>query len=105
MIEYFAAENERRAGIRVVGGVGRGARHGVTVADATMVIAPVFVFPLVAVRYLVSGMTAGAVEGQIFFFASVPGLVSSPKRFCARSTKSQAKRSLKPARKPITQRT
>ena len=48
---------------RFMGGVEAGAQYGVIAAYATLVIAPVIVFALVANRYIVSGMTAGAVKG------------------------------------------
>ena len=48
---------------RFMGGVEAGAQYGVIAAYATLVVAPVIIFALVANRYIVSGMTAGAVKG------------------------------------------
>lgn len=48
---------------RFLGGVESGAQYGVIAAYSVLVITPVIVFSLVANRYIVSGMTAGAVKG------------------------------------------
>jgi len=48
---------------RFMGGIEAGAQYGVIAAYATLIVAPVIVFALVANRYIVSGMTAGAVKG------------------------------------------
>ena len=48
---------------RLLGGAEAGAEYGVIAAYAVLVIAPVILFALTANRYIVSGMTAGAVKG------------------------------------------
>lgn len=48
---------------RFLGGAEAGAEYGVIAAYAVLVIAPVILFALTANRYIVSGMTAGAVKG------------------------------------------
>ena len=48
---------------RFLGGTESGAEYGVIAAYAVLVIAPVILFALTANRYIVSGMTAGAVKG------------------------------------------
>ncbi len=48
---------------RFLGGVEAGAQYGVIAAYAILVIAPVVLFALVANRFIISGMTAGAVKG------------------------------------------
>jgi len=48
---------------RFLGGAEVGAEYGIIAAYAVLVVAPVIVFALVANRYIVSGMTAGAVKG------------------------------------------
>ena len=48
---------------RFLGGAESGAQYGVIAAYAVLVISPVIVFALTANRYIVSGMTAGAVKG------------------------------------------
>ncbi len=48
---------------RFMGGAEAGAEYGVIAAYAVLVIAPVILFALTANRYIVSGMTAGAVKG------------------------------------------
>ena len=48
---------------RFLGGIESGAQYGVIAAYSVLVILPVIVFSLVANRYIVSGMTAGAVKG------------------------------------------
>jgi multiple sugar transport system permease protein len=48
---------------RFLGGTEAGAEYGVIAAYAVLVIAPVILFALFANRYIVSGMTAGAVKG------------------------------------------
>ena len=48
---------------RFLGGAESGAQHGVIAAYAVLVISPVILFALTANRYIVSGMTAGAVKG------------------------------------------
>lgn len=48
---------------RFLGGVESGAQYGVIAAYSVLVITPVILFSLVANRYIVSGMTAGAVKG------------------------------------------
>jgi len=48
---------------RFLGGAEAGAEYGVIAAYAVLVIAPVTLFALTANRYIVSGMTAGAVKG------------------------------------------
>lgn len=48
---------------RFLGGAEAGAEYGIIAAYAVLVIAPVILFALTANRYIVSGMTAGAVKG------------------------------------------
>lgn len=48
---------------RFLGGADIGADYGVIAAYSVLVVAPVIVFALAANRYIVSGMTAGAVKG------------------------------------------
>jgi multiple sugar transport system permease protein len=48
---------------RFMGGAEIGAQYGVIAAYAILIVAPVIVFALAANRYIVSGMTAGAVKG------------------------------------------
>lgn len=48
---------------RFLGGAEAGAEYGVIAAYSVLVIAPVILFALTANRYIVSGMTAGAVKG------------------------------------------
>lgn len=48
---------------RFLGGAESGAEYGIIAAYAVLVIAPVIVFALTANRFIVSGMTAGAVKG------------------------------------------
>ena len=48
---------------RFLGGAEAGAEYGVIAAYSVLVIFPVILFALVANRYIVSGMTAGAVKG------------------------------------------
>lgn len=48
---------------RFLGGAEAGAEYGVIAAYAVLVIAPVILFALTANRFIVSGMTAGAVKG------------------------------------------
>ena len=48
---------------RFLGGLESGAEYGVIAAYATLIVAPVIFFSLVANRLIVSGMTAGAVKG------------------------------------------
>ncbi|GHC18246.1 carbohydrate ABC transporter permease [Aidingimonas halophila] len=48
---------------RFMGGVEAGAQYGVIAAYASLIVLPVIFFALVANRYIVSGMTAGAVKG------------------------------------------
>ncbi|MFU8824864.1 carbohydrate ABC transporter permease [Yoonia sp.] len=48
---------------RFLGGAEAGAEYGVIAAYAVLVIAPVIAFALTANRFIVSGMTAGAVKG------------------------------------------
>ena len=48
---------------RFVGGVDVGAQYGVIAAYASLVVLPVIVFALLANRWIVQGMTAGAVKG------------------------------------------
>ena len=48
---------------RFLGGAESGAQYGVIAAYAVLVISPVILFALTANRYIVSGMTAGAVKG------------------------------------------
>ena len=48
---------------RFLGGAEAGAEYGVIAAYSVLIIAPVIVFALAANRYIVSGMTAGAVKG------------------------------------------
>ncbi len=48
---------------RFLGGIESGAQHGVVAAYSVLVITPVIVFSLIANRFIVSGMTAGAVKG------------------------------------------
>lgn len=48
---------------RFLGGAEAGAEYGIIAAYAILVIAPVILFALTANRFIVSGMTAGAVKG------------------------------------------
>ena len=48
---------------RFLGGAEAGAEYGIIAAYAVLVIAPVILFALTANRFIVSGMTAGAVKG------------------------------------------
>lgn len=48
---------------RFAGGVEQGAQYGVIAAQVFSIVAPVILVALVASRYIVSGMPAGAVEG------------------------------------------
>ncbi len=48
---------------RFLGGAEIGAQYGVIAAYASLIVAPVILFALFANRYIVSGMTAGAVKG------------------------------------------
>ncbi|MDF1521358.1 MAG: carbohydrate ABC transporter permease [Trueperaceae bacterium] len=48
---------------RFVGGADVGAQYGVVAAYGTLIILPIIVFALVVNRYIVSGLTAGAVKG------------------------------------------
>jgi multiple sugar transport system permease protein len=48
---------------RFLGGAEIGAQYGVIAAYAVLIVAPVIFFALAANRYIVSGMTAGAVKG------------------------------------------
>lgn len=48
---------------RFLGGAEVGAEYGVIAAYGVLIVAPVILFALVANRYIVSGMTAGAVKG------------------------------------------
>ena len=48
---------------RFLGGAEAGAEYGVIAAYSVLVVSPVVVFALAANRYIVSGMTAGAVKG------------------------------------------
>ncbi len=48
---------------RFLGGIEAGAQYGVIAAYAVLVVAPVVVFALVANRFIINGMTAGAVKG------------------------------------------
>ncbi|MCH8531100.1 MAG: carbohydrate ABC transporter permease [Saccharospirillum sp.] len=48
---------------RFLGGAEIGAQYGVIAAYSVLIVAPVIFFALVANRYIVSGMTAGAVKG------------------------------------------
>ena len=48
---------------RFLGGAEAGVEYGVIAAYSVLIIAPVIVFALAANRYIVSGMTAGAVKG------------------------------------------
>lgn len=48
---------------RFAGGVEQGAQYGVIAAYGALIVLPVFFVALVANRYIVSGMTAGAVKG------------------------------------------
>ncbi len=48
---------------RFLGGAEAGVEYGVIAAYSVLIIAPVIIFALVANRYVVSGMTAGAVKG------------------------------------------
>lgn len=48
---------------RFLGGAEAGAEYGVIAAYSVLVIAPVILFALTANRFIVSGMTAGAVKG------------------------------------------
>lgn len=48
---------------RFVGGVDVGAQYGVVAAYGAMIIVPIILFALVANRYIVAGLTQGAVKG------------------------------------------
>ena len=48
---------------RFVGGVDVGAQYGVVAAYGSMIIVPIIIFALVVNRYIVSGLTQGAVKG------------------------------------------
>ena len=48
---------------RFLGGAEVGAEYGVIAAYGVLIVAPVIIFALAANRYIVSGMTAGAVKG------------------------------------------
>ena len=48
---------------RFVGGVEVGAQYGVVAAYGSMIIVPIILFALVVNRYIVSGLTQGAVKG------------------------------------------
>ena len=48
---------------RFLGGAEAGVEYGVIAAYSVLIIAPVIIFALAANRYIVSGMTAGAVKG------------------------------------------
>ncbi|MBW6455186.1 MAG: carbohydrate ABC transporter permease [Trueperaceae bacterium] len=48
---------------RFVGGADVGAQYGVVAAYGTLIILPIIIFALIVNRYIVSGMTAGAVKG------------------------------------------
>ncbi len=48
---------------RFVGGVDVGAQYGVVAAYGSLIIVPIVIFALVVNRYIVSGMTQGAVKG------------------------------------------
>ncbi|SIQ60077.1 multiple sugar transport system permease protein [Alkalispirochaeta americana] len=48
---------------RFVGGVDVGAQYGVVAAYGSLIIIPIILFALVANRYIVSGLTQGAVKG------------------------------------------
>ena len=48
---------------RFVGGTDVGAQYGVVAAYGTLIILPIIVFALVVNRYIVSGLTQGAVKG------------------------------------------
>lgn len=48
---------------RFLGGAEIGAQYGVIAAYSVLIVAPVIVFALIANRYIISGMTAGAVKG------------------------------------------
>jgi ABC-type glycerol-3-phosphate transport system permease component len=56
------AERSRVRGARH-GGADAGARYGVLAAHGTLIILPIIVFPLIVNRYIVSGLTQGAVKG------------------------------------------
>ena len=48
--------------MRFVGGVEVGAQYGVVAAYGSMIVVPIIIFALVVNRYIVSGMTQGAVK-------------------------------------------
>jgi multiple sugar transport system permease protein len=48
---------------RFVGGADTGAQYGVMAAYGTLIILPIIVFSLITNRYIVSGLTQGAVKG------------------------------------------
>jgi len=48
---------------RFVGGADVGAQYGVVAAYGTLIILPIIVFALIVNRYIVSGLTQGAVKG------------------------------------------
>ncbi len=48
---------------RFVGGVDVGAQYGVVAAYGSLIILPIIIFALVVNRYIVSGLTQGAVKG------------------------------------------
>lgn len=67
LFAFFLAGRDTRpltVGItRFVGGVDVGAQYGVVAAYGALIIVPIIVFALVANRYIVSGLTQGAVKG------------------------------------------
>ena len=48
---------------RFVGGVDVGAQYGIVAAYGSMIILPIIIFAIVVNRYIVSGLTQGAVKG------------------------------------------
>jgi len=62
---FLAGPNTRplTVGImRFVGGVEVGAQYGVVAAYASMIVVPIIIFALIVNKYIVSGMTQGAVK-------------------------------------------
>ncbi len=67
LFAFFLAGRDTRpltVGIqRFVGGVDVGAQYGVVAAYGAMIIVPIILFALLVNRYIVSGLTQGAVKG------------------------------------------
>ena len=64
---FLAGSNAQPLTVRItrfLGGAEAGAEYGVIAACSVLVVSPVVVFAHATNRYIVSGMTAGAVKGQ-----------------------------------------